>query len=165
MKRTILLLVITLIFVNGYAQNKFDLMPTNMINYIGKITQPEFEKLVGEPVAYEPMDDESEFVVYEVEPTYGQNIAPVIALRCYFRESDGKLINVQFPSPYPLGYLVNFGQLPGYIEKEHLKLKKYPDRRFSEAVLKLKDFGCQILNVNYYTHRPADALINYHIIK
>ena len=165
MKRIILSLVITLIFVNGYTQNKLDLMPSNMINYIGKVTQPEFEKLVGEPVGYEPMDNESEFVVYEVEPTYGQNVAPIIALRCYFRESDGKLINIQFPSPYPLAYWINFGQLSGYNEKLHSKIKKYPNNKFSEAILKLNGFGCQILNVNYYTDRPADALINYHIIK
>lgn len=68
---------------------------------------------------------------------------------------------MQFPSPYPLGYLVNFSDLSGFVEKEHCKLKKYPDGRFSEAVLKLKGFGCQILEVNYYPDRPADAFINY----
>lgn len=136
-----------------------------MINYIGKTTQLKFEKLVGEPVGYEPMDNESEFVVYEVEPTYGQNVALVIALRCYFRESDGKLINVQYPSPYPLAYWINFGQLPGYNEKLNCAVKKYPNGKFYEAKLKLKGFVCQILNVNYYTDRPTDALINYHIVK
>ncbi len=140
-------------------------MPNNMVKYIGKVTQPKFEKLVGEPVGYEPIDSESNFTIYEVEPTYGQNVAPVIAIRCYFRESDGKLINVQFPSPYPLGYWLNFSEFPGFKEKLHCKTKKYPNNQVAQVVLTLNGFGLQILNIEYPIGTPSTALINYHIIK
>lgn len=164
MKKIISIFVIGLISINAYTQNKFELMPDNMIKYIGKTTQSEFEKLVGEPVGYEPIDNESNFTIYEVEPIYGKDVAPVIAIRCYFRESDGILIGVKFPSQYPLAYWINFSGLPGYKEKLHSITKKYLNNRVAPVNLKLCGFGCQILDWQYPMGTPETAVINYHIV-
>lgn len=160
-----LFVVFIFVSVNVCSQNKFNLMPDNMVKYIGKVTQPEFEKLVGEPVGSEPIDDESNFTVYEVEPTYGEDFAPVIAIRCYFRESDGKLINVQFPSPYPLAYWINFSEFKGYTEKNNYKGKKDLFGNVIQVDNWYGSFGMQIINWERPVSTPETALINYHIVK
>lgn len=161
----VLIFVSVNVFNPLFGQNKFNLMPDNMINYIGKITQPEFEKLVGEPVGYESIDNESDYVIYEVEPTYGQDFAPVIAIRCYFRESDGKLINVKFLSPYPLAYWMNFSRFKGYTEKNNYRSKRNSLNRIIQADNWYGSFGMQILNWERPATTPETAIINYHIVK
>lgn len=142
MKKFLFVVLIALTYSSAFAQNKFNLMPDNMVKYIGKITQPEFEKLVGEPVGSEPIDDESNFTIYEVEPTYGEDFAPVIAIRCYFRESDGKLINVQFPSPYPLAYWINFTKFKG-VTKIIIGLKKTCSVTLSKQIIGIGLLVCK----------------------
>lgn len=162
MRKTIILLIITLITVTGYAQKKFNLEPSNMINFIGKITQSEFEKLVGEPVGYEPINDESNFIVYEVENTYGNIIT---AIRCHFRESDGKLISVRFPTPHYLGYWISFSELKGYTEKNNFKAKRNRFNQIYQAAHWCGSFGMQTLDIKIYPGGTTNAIINYHIKK
>lgn len=162
MKKTIILLFITLVSAAGYTQNKFDLTPSNMINYIGKITQPEFEKLVGEPIDFEPIDDKSNFTIYEVENTYDKIIT---AIRCYFRESDGKLISMKFPTPHYLGYWIDFSEFKGYTEKDNFKSWTNKFNQIYQTSHWCGSFGMQILDIQTRPGGTSNAIINYHIRK
>ncbi|MFV0364351.1 MAG: hypothetical protein ACK5LL_14880 [Suipraeoptans sp.] len=158
----VLIFVSVNVFNPLFGQNKFNLMPSNMINYIGKITQPEFEKLVGEPVGYEPIDNESDFTIYEVENTYGDIIT---AIRCYFRESDGKLISVKFPTPHYLAYWINFSNFKGYTEKNNYRSKRNSLNHIIQADHWYGSFGMQILNIEKFSGGTSNAIINYHTVK
>ena len=142
---------------------EFDLLPKNVINYLGKVTRDEFEKLVGPA-----LDDEEGFIVYEVKNKYDE---VVIALRCYYRESDSKLISIKFPTPHYLGYWIDFTTIEGYPKTEAVAKKNgnyLPKRdqfnRLYQINLKTKSFGCQIMDIKEYSNYST-AVINYHIVK
>ena len=142
---------------------EFDLLPKNIINYLGKITREEFEKLVGSA-----LDDEEGFIIYEIKNKYDE---VVTALRCYYRESDGKLISIRFPTPHYLAYWIDFVKLDGYPKTEAIAKKNgnyLPKRdkfnRLYQLNLKLKSFGCQIMNIKEYSNYST-AVVNYHIVK
>lgn len=141
----------------------FDLLPNNIVNYLGKITREEFEKLVGSA-----LDDEEGFIVYEVKNKYDDIVT---ALRCYYRESDGKLISIKFPTPHYLGYWIDFTTLDGYPKNEAIAQKNgnfLPKRdsfnRLYQVNLKLKSFGCQIMDIKKFSNYST-AVVNYHIVK
>jgi hypothetical protein len=145
------------------GQNKFDLMPGNMIKFIGKVNQEQFEQSVGSPVG-----EEEGFIVYEVENTYDNEIT---AIRCFYRESDGKLISIKFGTKHYLAYWIDFTQLNGYpkTEKEAQRRGMFVTKKdrlgeIYQINLKLKTFGCQIMDIRttpYY----STAIINYHTVK
>ena len=142
---------------------EFDLLPKNVINYLGKVTRDEFEKLVGPA-----LDDEEGFIVYKVKNKYDE---VVTALRCYYRESDSKLISIKFPTPHYLGYWIDFTTIEGYPKTEAVAKKNgnyLPKRdqfnRLYQINLKTKSFGCQIMDIKEYSNYST-AVINYHIVK
>lgn len=163
MRRIILGAVFLLVSVVLSGQNKFNLLPENMVNFVGVVDRTEFEKSVGEPV-----DEDGGFVVYEVTNTY-DNIRT--AIRCFYREADGKLISVKFGTQHFLGYWIGFYHLKGFPEKEataeRLGLLSIKKDRFGEIYqidMKLKGFGCQILDITK-RYDYTTALINYHIVE
>ena len=79
-RKLILGTIFLFISLMALGQNKFDLTPDNMIKFIGKVNQEQFEQSVGSPVG-----EEEGFIVYEVENTYDNEIT---AIRCFYRESD-----------------------------------------------------------------------------
>lgn len=142
---------------------EFDLLPTNIMNYIGKVTREEFEKVVGPA-----LDDEEGFLVYEVKNKYDNVIT---ALRCFYRESDGKLISIKFPTPHYLGYWIDFTHIEGFPKKQSIAEKKglWVSKRdvFNEIYqvnLKLNSFGCQIMSIKRHSNYTS-AVINYHVVK
>ena len=161
--RILLILGVLTVSIPLFAQDTLDLTPKNMIKLVGKVDKSSFEQIVGSPVGYE-----NDRVVYDVTSAYDGNIT---AIGCYYRESDGKLISVQFITRYYLGYWIGFVLLDGFPkteeEAERLGMVTYRKDKFGEinqVHLKLKSFGCQILNIeekSYYT----TAVINYHIVK
>lgn len=147
MKKIISLSAMLLIIcINIHAQKEFRLMPNIMQDYIGKVNQEEFEKFVGEPVG-----EEDGFIVYEIESTYEK--IP-IAIRCHYRQSDGKLINVRFPTPSSMGYELNFIHLKGFT-KAGVKVYKDNFGRVYRSDYKLGKFGMQVMN----------GIISYHTVK
>ncbi|MFT3993618.1 MAG: hypothetical protein QM660_04875 [Dysgonomonas sp.] len=103
--------------IEEVAGNKvFSLLLDNMINFMGKVAKEEFEIYVGEPVG-----EEDGFIVYEVESSFEK--IP-IAIRCFYHEKTGKLINVHFPTPAYNNYL--YGILK--YKKEETIVKTYRDR-------------------------------------
>lgn len=142
---------------------KINLLPKNMINFLGKVNREQFEEIVGTPVAYE--DD---FVVYEVINEYDD---VETAIRCFYTESDGKLISIKFGTPHYLGYWINFTDLKGYPQTEAIAKKRglySPKRdmfgRLYQINLKLGNFGCQIMDIQEYQNYSS-AVVNYHIVK
>lgn len=134
-----------------------------MINYLGKVNRSHFEEIVGHPVRME-----EEFIVYQVESTYDERITDI---RCYYRESDGKLISVRFGTSYYLAYWINFRRLPGSPETEaeaqRLGMflpKKDKFGNIYQINFRLKNFGCQIMDIREYPHYST-AIINYHIVE
>jgi|GEM_PF-5224298 len=141
---------------------RLNLLPKNMINYIGKINRMQFEEIVGSPVGYE--DD---FIVYEVINEYDEEET---ALRCFFRETDDKLISIKFGTPHYLGYWIDFTKLKGYPQTEATAKKKglYSTKRdmfgrIYQVNLKLFQFGCQIMDIQEYQN-SSTAIINYHTV-
>lgn len=103
--------------IEEVAGNKvFSLLLDNMINFIGKVDKEEFEIYVGEPVG-----EEDEFIVYEIESSFEK--IP-IAIRCFYHEKTGKLINVHFPTPAHNNYL--YGVIP--YDKEDVIIKTHRDK-------------------------------------
>lgn len=143
--------------LSSFSQNKFNLLPDNMIKYIGKTDRASFEKVVGSPVG----EEEGGFIVYEVENTYDNEIT---AIRCFYRESDGKLISVKFGTSHYLGYWIKFGEFKGYNEKLNCKTTKVAGK-LTKVELNLNGFGCQILNITKVTPQVTTAVINYHTVK
>ena len=148
---------------NMEKSGEFDLLPKNVINYLGKVTRDEFEKLVGPA-----LDDEEGFIVYKVKNKYDE---VVTALRCYYRESDSKLISIKFPTPHYLGYWIDFTTIEGYPKTQAVAKKNgnyLPKRdqfnRLYQINLKTKSFGCQIMDIKEYSNYST-AVINYHIVK
>jgi len=142
------------------AHVKLNLLPQNMINFLGKIDRVGFEKLVGEPVGHE-----ESFVVYNVINEYD---GVETGIRCYYRESDGKLISVKFGTPHYLGFWINFTRLRGYPQKESVAKQKgnYTPKKdkfgqLYQINLKLGNFGCQIMDI-YENINYSIAVINYH---
>ena len=162
-RKLILGTIFLFISLMSSGQNKFDLTPDNMIKFIGKVNQEQFEQSVGSPVG-----EEEGFVVYEVENTYDNEIT---AIRCFYRESDGKLISVKFGTRHYLGYWIDFTRLNGYpkAEKEAQRRGMFTPKKdqlgeIYQVNLKLKTFGCQIMDIRenpYY----STAIINYHTVK
>lgn len=162
-RKLILGTIFLFISLMALGQNKFDLTPDNMIKFIGKVNQEQFEQSVGSPVG-----EEEGFIVYEVENTYNNEIT---AIRCFYRESDGKLISVKFGTRYYLAYWIGFTRLNGYpkTEKEAQRRGMFAPKKdqFGEIYqvnLKLRTFGCQIMDIRetpYY----STAIINYHTVK
>ena len=143
--------------------NAINLLPSNMRQYIGKVTQEEFEKVVGEPVG-----QEEEFVVYNVKNEYDD---VETGIRCFYRESDGILLSVKFPTPHYLGFWIDFTKLDGYPKTDAQAIQngnlKYKENVFGEKVqidFKLKDFGCQIMEISE-RNGFSNAVVNYHIVK
>ena len=156
--RKILLMALFIVAsLSSFSQNKFNLLPDNMIKYIGKTDRASFEKVVGSPVG----EEEGGFIVYEVENTYDNEIT---AIRCFYRESDGKLISVKFGTPHYLGYWIKFGEFKSYNEKLHCKTTKVAGT-LTKVELKLNGFGCQILDITKVTPQVTTAVINYHTVK
>lgn len=159
MKKILIIFVAILIHTTLHAQefqvdegqwieNKvFDLSSRNMINYLGKVNQEEFEKLIGQPVG-----EEDGFIVYEVESTYEK--VP-IAIRCDYHDKTGKLIHVRFPTPYPTGYDLGMMHLVDY-KKQYMKIYKDQFNQTYRVDYKYKGFGVQI----FYS-----GIIIYHIVK
>ena len=146
-----------------FSQNKFNLLPDNMIKYIGKTNRASFERIVGPPVG----EEEGGLIVYEVENTYDNEIT---AIRCLYRESDDKLISVKLGTRYYLAYWIGFTQLNGYpkTEKEAqhrgmFTLKKQFGKTY-QINLKLRTFGCQIMDIRE-TRDYSTAIINYYTVK
>lgn len=130
-------------------ENKvFDLMPKNMLNYLGKVNRIQFEELVGEPVG-----DEDSFIVYEVESVYEEM---PIAIRCHYHEETDKLIHVHFPTPSHLGYELAFIHLPEYKKTGNHKVYKNQFNQTYRINYKYKGFGMQV----FY-----DGVISYHTVK
>lgn len=116
--RTFLLLFFVFAAFTTRGQNRVSLLPNNMINYIGKATQSEFEKLVGDKV---DNNEELGTVIYEVENTY-DNI--VTALQCIYRKSDGILISIRFSTPHYLAYWITWLTLKVSQKRKMQQLKK-----------------------------------------
>lgn len=130
-------------------ENKtFDLMPKNMINYLGKVNKTQFEEFVGEPVG-----DEDNFIVYEVESVYEK--IP-IAIRCDYHEKTGKLIHVHFPTPSRLGYELGFIHFPDYKKLGSHKIYKNQFGKTYRTDYRYKVLGMQV---------SYDGVISYHIVK
>ena len=131
-----------------WIENKnFNLLPKNMINYLGKVNQEDFEQLVGEPVG-----DEDGFIVYEIDSEYEK--VP-IAIRCMYNNK-GKLIHVRFPTPYHMGYELGFIHLPEYKKWGSHKVYKNQFNITYRVDYKYKGFGAQI----FYS-----GIVIYHILK
>lgn len=144
-----------LVSVNALSQVEFDLLPKNVINYIGKVDKSQFEKIVGEGVT------EEGFFVYNVINKFDKQPTDI---RCFYRESDGKLISLKFPTTYYLGYWINFSRIEGYHENLNCKAKKNLLGEIIQVNLVYERFGCQILDIvknSYY----VSAIINYHTVK
>ena len=142
---------------------KISLLPNNMINFLGTVNRNEFEKIVGKPVG-----NEEDFVIYDVINTYDEIET---GIRCYYRESDGKLISVKFGTPHYLGYWIDFTRIKGYPLKEGIAKsngnfvgKKDRLGRLYQVNLKLGTFGCQIMDI-FENHNYSTAIINYHVVK
>ena len=166
MKKLLLLFVVLLSFTSQ-AQVAFDsipenLLPENMQKYLGKVNREQFEKLVGEPVGYE----DGNIIVYNVINTYTKMET---GIRCLYNKTTGKLISVRFGTRSLLAYWIGFTELKGYpkTEAEAKRLGMYSPKRNSfgkiyQVGLKLKDFGCQILNMD---SNSENCTINYHIVQ
>lgn len=156
MKKTLFILLLSILPFCSYAQeveeiaeNKvFDLMPKNMIEFLGKVNKEEFEIYVGEPVG-----EEDNFIVYEVESLYEK--IP-IAIRCDYHEKTGKLIHVHFPTPSRLGYELGFIHLSEYKKLGNHKIHKNQFNQTYRTDYKYKGFGMQA----FY-----DGVISYHIVR
>jgi hypothetical protein len=135
---------------------QFDLRADNMQKYVGKVNREEFEKVVGTPVG-----EETGFLVYVVNNVYDKEVT---AIRCGYRESDGKLISVQFGTPHYLAYWINFSNLKGYNAKVNSKLYKDEYGNLRRINFKLGKFGMQILDI-HETPYFSTAIINYHTVK
>lgn len=143
-----------------FGQVKFDLMPTNMMNYVGKIKKDSLDKLIGLP-----FEEAEGFYYYEVENIYDNEIT---GLQCFFREKDGILISVRFPTKNYLGYWIDFTKIEGYPKKSSIaqskglmKIKKDAFNNMESLDLKYNHFGCQFRNfVNHGDIKTA--VINYH---
>jgi hypothetical protein len=160
MKKIFLFLAL-LACITLQAQVEFDLMPTNMQNYLGKVNREQFEKIVGSPVDYEA----GNVVVYNVINSYSKDET---GIRCFYRERDGKLISVRFGSRYYLGYLVEFLYLPDFPKdsnhEECVKKGIFNEKKDSYGIImqynfKLNGFGMQMTNINETT---GTCTINYH---
>ena len=95
----------------------------------------------------------------------------ITALRCFYRESDGKLISIKFPTPHYLGYWIDFTHIEGFPkeqsiaeEKGLLVSKRDVFNEIYQVDLKLNSFGCQIMNIKKYSNYTS-AVINYHVVK
>ena len=157
--RTFLLLFFVFAAFTTRGQNRVSLLPNIMINYIGKATQSEFEKLVGDKV---DNNEELGTVIYEVENTY-DNI--VTALQCIYRKSDGILISIRFSTPHYLAYWINMANFKGFTEKKNATIKKDTTGNLIKLDLKYKNFGCQIFDFQQWSRTETTATINYHVIK
>ena len=146
-----------------FSQSRFDLLPQNMVNYLGKVNRVQFEEAIGNPAR-----TEDDVVVYQVANSYDEILTDI---RCRYRESDGKLISVRFGTPHYLGYWINFIHLPGYpkTEAEAKRLGMYLPKEDKSANIyqvnfRLKNFGCQIMDIRETPNRST-AVINYHVLK
>lgn len=129
-------------------ENKvFDLMPKNMIELLGKVNKTQFEELVGEPVG-----EEDNFIVYEIESVYEK--IP-IAIRCDYHEKTGKLIHVHFPTPSHLGYELAFIHFPEYKKLGTHKAYKNQFNQTYRTDYKYKGFGMQV---------SYSGVISYHTV-
>lgn len=156
MKKLFLILAMVLIGLSSFAQVEIDLRPKTMVDYLGKVSQEEFELVVGEPVSLE----ENDVVVYEVMNTYGNVLT---AIWCYYRESDGKLVSVKFGTPHYVGYwlaMTEGGPFKPEEVKNHYNAHKYLKK--VTAYSKSRKFGMQILDIREGSW-GSTALINYHI--
>ena len=133
---------------------KMNLLPNNIIQYVGKVTQNEFERIVGSPV-----DIADGVIVYQVENTYDNEIT---AIRCQYNETTGKLTSVTFGTIHYLGYWLKFSDLKGYTEKDNCQLTKV-DNILTKVNLWVKGFGCQILDITRVTPNETTAIINYYV--
>ena len=130
----------------------FDLMPSNMINYIGKVDKNQFEKIVGSPTAYEA----GNVVVYNVINEYTKMET---GIRCFYHETTGKLISVRFGTRSFMGYFLDFVYMEGFNEKLHMKTSVPLSQNPSKIEFKFKGLSCQITNIVYGV---GTATINYH---
>jgi len=146
----------------------FDLMPTNMQNYLGKVNREQFEKIVGHSIGVEPINlpggEGLYYILYSVMNTYTKDET---GIRCVYRKSDGKLISVRFPTRYWLGYCIDFGGtkegegVKGFIdEKTNTVWKKDVYENPVRIDYKVPNFGMSITDINIKT---GTCIINYHI--
>lgn len=155
-KMLIMLLWVSIVAI---GQTHFDLLPSNMQKYVGKITKNSLEHLIG------PAFDEAEgFYYYEVINTY-DNIPTGIV--CYFREADSVLVSCKFPTPHYAGYLYDFTTLRGFPkrkiaeQKGNIVIKRDALKNPYWINLKFKEFGCQIFDIKR-RYGLTTAVINYH---
>jgi len=134
----------------------FDLMPTNMKNYLGKVNREQFEKLVGEPVG----EEDGGFIAYNVINTANDSNDET-GIRCFYNQTTGKLVSVRFGTRFYLAYCIDFGELKGYIsEKVNAKFSDYYYGDWHRVDFHVTGFGCQISNIN---RDSGTCTINYHI--
>lgn len=117
MKRVIGILMLLCISTMLMAQNRVDLLSTNMSKYVGKVNKEAFEQLVGEPTA-----ENGEFIVYTVTNTYSLELTDI---ECFYREKDGILISVKFTAKSYLGYWIDIVMTKGYNKKYGIVKKEF----------------------------------------
>ena len=154
------LAILLWVSVVAIGQTRFDLLPENMRQYVGKVSKDTFESVIGSPIGYE-----EGFYYYEVVNTYDETLT---GIRCLFRPSDNRLISVRFTTCHYGGYWIGFAFLKGFPKgavarrQGNLHMKKDPLGNIQWINLRLQGFGCNIFDIRQH-QGFSTAIINYHI--
>lgn len=159
--KAIVLTMLLWVSIAAIGQTHFDLLPTNMRQYVGKVDRESFEQIVG------PSVEESEgYVYYQV---INQSDGVPTSIRCFFRVEDSILASCDFSTPHYLSYCIDFTMIEGYPKKQSEAEKKGlwysrkgPFGHLYYVKMRFQGFGCQIYNMNRYKNTTT-AYINYFI--
>lgn len=164
MKKILILALLMCLSIDAFSQNKFSLLASNVVKYIGQVDREQFEKIVGYPVGTEEVpftEGRDTFIIYEIEDTYGGiNLDKRVAIRCLYR--DDLLLAIRFGTLQYEGYYSDFTNLEGYNKERHCEVLNNKFGEIVKILLELRPLGIALeIDGTMSKHGISQAVATY----